>query len=196
MLSDNGSNYIGAAQEIKELVDSMDQDKIQRLTSNQGIEWQFNSPEAPHFGGVFERMIKSAKRAIYAILKEADVNDEELQTVFTGAESLLNSRPLTTVSGDANGEPVLTPNHFLIGQMGGELAPDTVDTTAVSVRRQWRRVQKLIHRVWSRWMREYLPSIGSQQKWFQPRHTKTGLEAWTNRGSASWKRWTSASRRR
>ena len=167
ILSDNGSNYVGAAREIKELVDSMDQDKIQRLTSNQGIEWQFNPPEAPHFGGVFERMIKSAKRAIYAILNEADVNDEELQTVFTGAQSL-NSRPLTTVSGDVNDEPVLTPNHFLIGQMGGELAPDTVDTTAVSVRRRWRRIQELIRRVWSRWMREYLPSIGYRQKWFQP----------------------------
>ena len=112
-------------------------------------------------------MIKSAKRAIYAIWKEADVNDEELQTVFAGAENLLNSRPLTTVSGDVNDEPVLNPNHFLIGQMGGELAPDTVDTTAVSVGRQWRRVQELIRRVWSRWMREYLPSIGSRQKWFQ-----------------------------
>ena len=74
ILSDNGSNCVGAAHEI-------DQDKIQRLTSNQGIEWQFNPPEAPHFGGVFEKMIKSAKRAIYAILKGADVNDEELQTV-------------------------------------------------------------------------------------------------------------------
>ena len=110
-------------------------------------------------------MIKSAKRAIYAILKEADVNDEELQTVFTGAESLFNSRPLTTVSGDVN---ALTPNHFLIGQMGGELAPDTVDTTAVNVRKRWRRVQELIRRVWSRWMREYLTSIGSRHKWFLP----------------------------
>ena len=67
-------------------------------------------------------MIKSAKRAIYAILKEAHVNDAEIQTVFTGAESLLNSRPLTTVSGDVNDETTLTPNHFLLGQMGGELA--------------------------------------------------------------------------
>ena len=65
-------------------------------------------------------MIKSAKREIYAILKDADVSDEELQTVFTVAESFLNSRPLTAVSGDVNDEPVLTPNHFLIGQMGGQ----------------------------------------------------------------------------
>ena len=40
-------------------------------------------------------MIKAAKRAIFAILGNADVNDEELMTAFTGAESLINSRPLT-----------------------------------------------------------------------------------------------------
>ena len=113
-------------------------------------------------------MIKAAKRAIYAVLKEADVDDEELQTVFTGTESPLNSRPLTTVSGDVNDELVLTPNHFLIGNMDGELAPDTVDTRAGNVRKRWRRVQELIRRVWSRWMREYLTSIGSRHKWFLP----------------------------
>ena len=118
MPSDNGSNYIGTARDIKELVDCMDQEKIQRLTSNKGSDWQFNPPEAPYFGDVFERMIKAAKRAIYAVLKEADVDDEELQTVFTGTESLLNSRPLTKVSEDVNGKLVLTPNHFLIGKMG------------------------------------------------------------------------------
>ena len=142
--------------------------KLQRLTCNKGIDWQFNTQEAPHFGGVFERTIKAAKRAIYAILKEADVDDEELQTVFTGTESPLNSRPLTTVSGDVNDELVLTPNHFLIGNMDGELAPDTVDTRAGNVRKRWRRVQELIRRVWSRWMREYLTSIGSRHKWFLP----------------------------
>ena len=88
--------------------------------------------------------------------------------MFRGAESLLSSRPLTTVSGDVNDETTLTQNHFLIAQMGGELAPDTVDTTTVSVRRRWRRIQELIHRVWNRWMREYLPSVGSRSKWFQP----------------------------
>ena len=70
MLSDNGSNYVGAAREIKELVDCIDQEKIQRLTSNKGIDWQFNPPEAPHFAGVFERMIKAAKRAILFSVKK------------------------------------------------------------------------------------------------------------------------------
>ena len=67
--------------------------------------------------------------------------------MFTGVESLLNSRPLSSVSGDVNDEPVLTPNHFLIGQMGGELVPETVDTTANNVRKRWRRLQELICKV-------------------------------------------------
>ena len=68
--------------------------------------WPFNAkrsyrrtvnylPLAPRFGGVHETMIRAAKRAVNAVLGNADVTDEELTTAFTGAEALLNSRPLT-----------------------------------------------------------------------------------------------------
>ena len=165
MLSDNGTNFIGGCKEISQLVKQIDRDKIQTMTSNKGINWHWNPPTAPHFGGVFERMIRSVKRAVNAVLGNADVNDEELQTVFTGVESLMNSRPLNQLSSDPNDEPVLTPNHFLVGHMGGELAPDTVDTTTFNPRRRWRRIQELIRHVWKRWMKEYLISIGSRKKW-------------------------------
>ena len=92
MLSDNGTNFVGGDRELQELVQNLDQDKTQRMTSNEGNRWHWNPPLTPHFGGVFERMIRSAKRPIQAILGNADVKDEELMTVFTGVESLLNSR--------------------------------------------------------------------------------------------------------
>ena len=79
MPSDNGSNFVGAEKEIRELVGELDHDQVQRMTSNQGVNSYWNPPSAPHFGGVFEAMIKSSKRAIYAILKDADITDEELQ---------------------------------------------------------------------------------------------------------------------
>ena len=79
-------------------------------------------------------MIKAAKRAISAILNDEDVTDEELQTCFIGVESLLNSRPLMAVNDDPTDEPVLTPTHFVIGQMGGDTAPDSVDDTAFNPR--------------------------------------------------------------
>ena len=80
----------------------------------------------------------------------------------------MNSRPLTALSDDPNDEPVLTPNHFLISQMGGDFVPESVDNTAFNPRRRWRREQELTRHVWGRWMKEYLPYIGSRQKWFFP----------------------------
>ena len=86
--------------ELQELVQNLDQDKIQRMTSNEGINWHWNPQLAPHFGGMFERMIGSAKRAIQAILGNADVKVKELMAMFTKVKSLLNSRPLMATGND------------------------------------------------------------------------------------------------
>ena len=61
ILSDNGTNFVSASRELRDLVSAIDQDNIQRMTSNKGVSWKWNPPAAPHFGGVFESMIKSAK---------------------------------------------------------------------------------------------------------------------------------------
>ena len=94
VISDNGTNFVGANRVIAELVKAFDQRKIDRTAACSGVEWQLNPPSSPHFGGVHEVMIGAAKRAIYAILKNASVTDEELMSTFCGVEALLNSRPL------------------------------------------------------------------------------------------------------
>ena len=68
VISDNGGNFVGADNELRKLVMKLDKDKIQKSAANQHINWHFNPPLAPHFGGVHEIMIKAAKRAIRAIL--------------------------------------------------------------------------------------------------------------------------------
>ena len=118
MLSDNGSNFIGTNKELQELVRQLDQERITKSTANKGAKWHFNPPLASHFGGAHEAMIKAAKRAVYMILGDADITDEELMT-FTGAEALMNSRPLTYQSANPEDDVPLTPNHFLFGQIGG-----------------------------------------------------------------------------
>ena len=111
ILSDNGTNFVAANQELCEFV--CRDPKVQSDTANKGIKWVFNPSYAPHFGGIFEVMIKSAKRAIMTILKHVDVNDEEMMTAFTGAKALINSRPLTYQSANVKDNIPLTPNHFL-----------------------------------------------------------------------------------
>ena len=165
VISDNGSNFVGAERELKELVEKLDQEKIKKSAANKGIKWYFNPPLAPHFGGVHETMIKAAKRAAYAILKGADVTDEELTTAFIGAEGLLNSRPITYQSANPMDDVPLTPNHFLFGQVGGQFAPESVDTSPYDLKKRWRRIQELVRHFWHRWLREWLPSLNRRTKW-------------------------------
>ena len=112
LFSDKGTNFNGADAELKSLVKELDENKIKQSIANKGIAWNFNPPLAPHFGGVHETMIKSAKKAIKAILGKADINDEELTTVKIAAEGLINSRPLTYQSGNPADDVPLTPYHL------------------------------------------------------------------------------------
>ena len=56
---------------------------------------------------------------------------------------------------------LLTPNHFLHGQLGGQFAPETVDTTEFSPRKRWRKVQEIISQVWRRWLEEVAAGVSS-----------------------------------
>ena len=172
VITDNGTNFVGAEREMRELIESLDQDKIvENTTKHNPIDWKFNPPSGPHFGGVFEAMIKSAKKALNAILGNAEVTDEELLTAICGAEKLLNSRPITYVSSDPNDLSPLTPNHFLTGQVGGTFAPEALDhSEAYNPTKRWHRVQQLLRQFWKRWRRELLPCLNVRRKWFHPRH--------------------------
>ena len=166
ILSDNGTNFVGANNVLQELTAALDKEQIQDRTANLGVKWHFNPPLGPHFSGVHEVMIKAAKRAIYDILGSADITDEELLSAIVGAEGLINSRPLTYQSANPKDNIPLTPNHFLHGQIGGRFAPDSVDTTTFSPKQRWRRVQELVRHFWHRWLQEWLPGLNHRKRWY------------------------------
>ena len=163
VLSDNGSNFIGAQRELDEIFSDEAQAEIQSKTSMKRIKWHFIPAGTPHFGGVHESMVKSAKRAIYAILKQADVKDEELETAFTSTEALLNSRPIVPPSADSRDDLPLTPHHFLVGHTERY----HLVSESSCLQKRWKYVQELVTHVWRRWMREWIPALNRRQKWWR-----------------------------
>ena len=94
-------------------------------------------------------MIKVAKKAINGILGHADITDENLMTAIVGAEGLINSRPLTYQSANPADNTSFTPNHFLHGQIGGQIASTSVDNThfrewilGLSDRKKWNQERR------------------------------------------------------
>jgi len=75
-------------------------------------------------GGVWERLIRSVRKIFGALLTQKTVTDEGLVTVMVEVESM-NSRPLTPVVLDPDGEEPLTPNHLLLMRASPNLPPKT-----------------------------------------------------------------------
>ena len=125
-----------AVGELKKQASKLDLRHLQNKTAELGLTWRFNPQGAPHFEGAHEVMVKAAKKAIYVVVGERNVNDEELITAFAKVESRFNSRPLTYQSSDPRNDVPLTPNHFLHGQMGGQFAPESVETTPLHPRQR------------------------------------------------------------
>ena len=65
--SDNGSNFIGASREIKELIErwknkhAIEFSKMKDFLAEHEIKWNFSTPLAPHHNGTAKSMVKSVK---------------------------------------------------------------------------------------------------------------------------------------
>ena len=64
-------------------------------------------------GGAWERIIRSIRKILKALLGQQLVTDEMLQTLMAEVAGILNSRPLTPVSSDPKDLEPLTLNHLL-----------------------------------------------------------------------------------
>jgi len=142
--------------------------KVHSFLQQKSIEWRFNTPTASHMRGVWERQIRSIRRLLSVLMKEQSVDDEGLSTLFCLVESIINSRPLTTVSSDHRDLKPLTPNHLLLLQQDAILPPGEFVKQDTYSRRRWRQVQYLADLFWKRWKQEYLPSLQLRQKWRNP----------------------------
>ncbi|XP_076246288.1 uncharacterized protein LOC143186494 [Calliopsis andreniformis] len=78
-----------------------------------GIQWRFNPPSAPHFGGMHETGEKSVKHHLKCTLREFTPTGEEMQTLLCKIEASLNSRPIAPLSDDPDDYAPLTPGHSL-----------------------------------------------------------------------------------
>ena len=165
MTSDNGTNFRGADRELKEAVAALDHTNIADTLATKGIKWNFNPPEGPHFGGVWERLVRSVKTTLRVILGNSTYREDVLHTALTEAESIINSRPLTALSDSPVDYEALSPNHFLIGSQNPQTPPDVPAPNHLNYRKYWQHAQILADHFWQRFQKEYLPELQRRHKW-------------------------------
>ena len=132
---------------------------------NVEIDWKFNPPAAPHFGGIWERLVQIFKLSLYKVIGSRTLTDEILNTVSCEIEASMNSRPLTKVPYDINDPLPLTPNHFLLGRSSVNLSPCVFIGKEKNLSKGWRSSQQIATHFWNRFLREYLPTQQVRCKW-------------------------------
>ena len=65
VISDRGTNFVGAVGELKKLVSQLDRQKLESKTAELGVTWRFNPPGAPHFGGAHEVLFSYVEGMAY-----------------------------------------------------------------------------------------------------------------------------------
>ena len=161
--SDNAKTFTRAEKELKQLYDLAKSDEVTREVIEQGINWHYNPPLAPHWGGMWERLVRSVKTPLKKVIQNALVTETELYTVLCQIERQINSRPLTAVRDEAGIIP-LTPAMILIGR-NYENYPQAPPPRDNEIIQRWRYRQQLENQFWNSWTKEYLPILQQRQKW-------------------------------
>ncbi|XP_060802442.1 uncharacterized protein LOC132902227 [Amyelois transitella] len=168
LYSDNGTNFVGAKSHLNELYNFLLSSDYNDLLSselvNRRIEWHMSPPRAPHFGGIWESNIKSLKTHLYRIIGNQLLTYEELLTVLTQIETIMNSRPLCVLQEEPHLES-LTPAHFIMASPLQYLPLTPVSSTPLVTRKSL--LDQMIRSYWKRWHLEYLNNLQVRQKWLK-----------------------------
>ncbi|KAL8579332.1 hypothetical protein ACOMHN_010916 [Nucella lapillus] len=170
---DRGTNFVGADKELRQAFREMDKIKVTKEMLQRTCVFSFNPPSASHFGGVWERLIRTVRQVLSGLLcnHSEKLSTVTLATLLHEVAAIINNRPLCVGDlEDPTSLDPLTPNHLLT------LKPEPVFPPPGEFRSQdmysqkrWRRVQFLVEQFWSRWKGEYLASLQPRRKWCHQR---------------------------
>lgn len=164
ILCDQGTNFRGGERELQEAFQALHPDLKEQLACQQ-IKFIFNPPGSPHFGGCWEREIRSLKTALQVIIGAQIVTEEVLHTVLIEIEGMLNSKPLGYISSEVADPDPVTPNYLLMGRRDASLPQVIYDSPEILGRRRWRHSQILADHFWQNFLKYYLPGLQARQKW-------------------------------
>ena len=156
---DQGTNFIGA---FNELAKNM-QGQISHHYPD--IKFTFNPPHSSNMGGVWERLIRSARNILKGMGERhgGRLSTPQLRTLLYEVMAVMNSRPLGVVTDE---QTPLTPNMLLTMKSQLTLPPPGLFEDAdIYSRKRWRVVQQLANEFWRRWRNEYIHTLQNRQKW-------------------------------
>lgn len=162
MISDNGSQCVGAERDLKEMIRGWNNEKLREFSAERGIQWKFSTPAAPHQNGCAEALAKTCKRALKKAIGEQVLTPLELYTCLLEVSSLVNQRRIGLIPNDLDDGSYLCPNDLLLRRASSQVPQGHFKETSNPGRRV-EFVQRVVDYLWKRWSRDVFPSLISRE---------------------------------
>lgn len=164
ILSDNGSQFVGAEKELRQMVGGINEEEVKEFCGEKGMQWKFITPGAPHQNGCAEALVKTCKRALKKAVGSQILTPFELYTILLEVANLVNQRPIGRIPNDPDDGSYICPNDILLGRASTEIPQGPFKGTN-NPRHRVEFVQKIIDSFWKRWNRDVFPSLVPRKKW-------------------------------
>ncbi|XP_068723815.1 uncharacterized protein [Montipora capricornis] len=172
MISDNGSQFVGAERELGEMVRGLSREEIQNFCAEKGMHWKFTTPAAPHQNGCAEALVKTCKNPLKRAIGSQLLTPFELYTVFLEVANLVNQRPIGRIPNDPDDGKYICPNDTLLGRASSEVPQGPFKETQ-NPRHRVEFLQKIVDSFWKRWNRDVFPSlVPRKQRQIERRNVK------------------------
>ncbi|XP_069118930.1 uncharacterized protein [Argopecten irradians] len=150
--------------------DKLTKREIPRKTTRAWNRVEIHPKESPLVWRVLGTFIGIVKTTIFKVIGSAYITIEELSTLISEVEMIINDRPITHVSVDNRDPEPLTPSHLLYGRrISSPVYPDERQTphepvSHVILNNQYSRETEILQHIWTRWKKEYLTSLREFQR--------------------------------
>ena len=121
MLSDNGTQLVGAESELARMIEGWDERKLKEYAADKRIKWILITPNAPHQNGCAELLAKSCKMALKQAMGDNLLKPFELYTVLLEVATIVNQRPIERTINDPDDGTYLCPNDLLLGRASSHI---------------------------------------------------------------------------
>ncbi|XP_068697655.1 uncharacterized protein [Montipora foliosa] len=164
ILSDNGSQFVGAEKELRQMESGINEEEVKEFCGEKGMQRKFITPGALHQNGCAKALVKTCKSALKKAVGSQVLTPLELYTILLEVANLVNQRPIGRIPNDPDDGSYICPNDILLGRASSEI-PQWPFKETNNPRQRVEFVQKIIDSFWKRWNRDVFPSLVPRKKW-------------------------------
>lgn len=163
---DLGSTNVAASKELSELL-KREAVTIRNKMFQKGVNFHFNPQATPHWGGSYERAIRTARKCMKPALESIKgLTHEVLSTVVATCTRIINERP---IAWGQDGLP-LTPHEAIQPYSRDRKYPLTVSTY-----KHYKKVQQAEVAFWTKWRSLYLSQLSAKTAWQSGREVRLAV---------------------